>query len=168
MSRTDKIFKEIEEEIKPQMDDVQMRTKKIHHNLLDIQKRILDYARKSCSKEFELVERNGEVYFDDTGYKVRVKDNKNLDADANMGNFVECLSRNDFGMKEFFDKINLNLKHLNDMSNKCLDSCVDYEWDKTDIELKGCMRRCMIDTRMEFSNNFDLIEKKIADVLAKL
>jgi hypothetical protein len=168
MSRIDKIFKEIVEEEKPQMDDIQMRTQKIHHNLLDIQKRILEHARKTCSKEFEQVETNGEILFDDTGYKVRVKDNQNVDADANMGNFVDCLSRNDFGMKEFFDIVNTNLKAINENSNKCLDSCVDYEWDKTDTELKGCMRKCTIDVRKEFSNNFNLIEKQIADVLAKL
>lgn len=168
MSRTDKIFQEIIEEEKPYIDDIQMRTKKIHHDLIDIQKRILINARGPCKQEFEQVEKNGEVYFDDTGYKIKIKDNTNTDADANMGNFVECLSRNDFGMKEFFDKINLNFRNVHDHNNKCLDSCVNYEWDKTDVELKGCMKKCISSTFNDFANNFNLIENKARDVLAKL
>jgi hypothetical protein len=168
MSRTDKIFQEIMDEQKPEFDQIQMRTKKIHHYLIDLQRKILLNARKPCKQEYDLVEKNGVVYYDDTGYKIRIKDNTNADADANMGNFIECLSRHDFGMKEFFDKTNLNFRQINDLNKRCLDSCFDHDWDKTDIELKACVKRCITNTISEFGSNCDQIDNKIKEVLSKL
>jgi hypothetical protein len=168
MSRADKIFKEIVDEEKSQIDNIQMKTKKIHHYLIDMQKQILDYARGPCKDEFALIEKSGEVFFDDTGFKIKIRENNNTDADAKIGNFVECLSRHDLGMKEFFDKMNVNLSHINEQSNKCLDSCVNYDWEKTEIELKACMKKCITSSYVEFGNCFDAIEKKITEVSNKL
>ena len=168
MSRSDKLFKEITEEEKPQIDNIQMLTKKIHHDLIDIQKKILQYARKPCNMEFDWIEQSGNIYFDDTGYKVRITENFNADADAKIGNFIECLSRHDFGMKPFFDNINIRLSHINESSGRCLDACVNHEWEKSDVELKGCMKKCITNNYNEFNNIFTEIQKKIAEVSPKL
>jgi hypothetical protein len=167
-SRIEKLFNEIVDEEKPRVDNVQMQSKKFNQNLLEVQKRIMEIAKRTCKEEFDWINQSGTITYDEKGVKVKIHENWNADADAKLGDFSLCLSRNDFGLKEFFDKVNLRFNSLHNENQTCLDSCVNYEQDKTDLEIKNCMKSCLINAYDNLNVIFSAVESKIAETIPKI
>jgi hypothetical protein len=167
-SRIERLFNDITTEEKPRIDNIQMQTKRFNQNLLEIQKRIVEIAKVKCKAEYDWLVESGNLTYDDQGFKVKIHDNRMIDADAKLGNFSTCLSKNDMGLKDFFDKVNQRLGNLHQDNQVCLDSCVNYEKDKTDLEIKNCMKSCLIGSYDKLNIIFSAVESKIAEVLPKL
>jgi hypothetical protein len=162
-SRIEKIFNDIIDEENQRIHGIQIRTHDIDQSLEHIQRKLLDNARYACKSEYKWLTESGQIGFDDKGFKVKINENHKVDADAKMGNFLECFSRNDMGMKDYFDKVNLNINSLHSQNLHCLDHCVQYEQDKTDNEIKSCMKKCLLTAHNNLNNLLVSIENKIGD-----
>ena len=168
MSRTEKIFQEVQDEEKVKMEKIQNQTKNIHNDLIIIQKRIIDITRDSCKNEYKWLEQNGDIILDDSGFRVIMKDNYRNEEEIKLKELSICLENNDFGLKNYFDKVNIRLSSLNSNFDLCLDSCVEHEDDKIDSDIKICMKNCFSSNYNDYNQVFSNIENKIAEINQKI
>jgi hypothetical protein len=165
-SRIENLFKEAVDEEKAMIDGAKVQTDRIGKHLIQIQNKILSRAKEACKNEYDWLMQKGQLIQDGIGYKVKLNDNSNnFEANDKMTKFVYCLSKIDYGMKEFFDGVNVNMKSQHSENQMCLDTCVNHEQDKTDGEIKSCMRKCLKTSHENLGKMFNTVETKVEEVL---
>jgi hypothetical protein len=163
--RLEQTFKEFMQEYKTTFDHIDQTNSQIEKNLNSLKRNIYDYIKKSCSYQFMWLEQHGTVYFNDNGINVHVNENPDsITADAILGELDACASKNDQGLRSFFDQANTRKSFVLKENQRCVNSCAFRSEDKTDYELKNCIKKCFLSSFNETEILLNDIQEKLNDV----
>jgi hypothetical protein len=160
--RLEKTFKEYLTENKGKFDKIDQVNKNIEKDLHQIRDKIYDNIRKKCNVQFEWLDRHATVKFDDQGMLIHVNENPDgISADSILGELDVCASKNDYGLKKFFDSANTRKSYIIDENKRCVNKCAFRSEEKKVEEIKSCVDKC-------FSNSFENTHFLLNEVRDKL
>ena len=160
--RLEKTFKEYMSENKSKFDQIDNYNKEIEADLDQIRDKIYENIRRNCKVQFEWLEKHGTIRISDQGMQVHVNENPDgISADAILGELDVCASKNDLGLKDFFDRTNLKKAQIMDNNKSCINKCTFRSEEKTEKEIKNCVQSC-------FGQSFNSTDKLLIDIREKL
>jgi hypothetical protein len=163
--RLEKTFKDFMQDNKPKFDHIDSTNAEIEKELTTIKRNVYEYLKKTCSYQFKWLEEHGTVYFNENGINVHVNENPDgISADAILGELDSCASKNDQGLRDFFDQANSKKSYIIKDNQRCINSCAFRSEDKTDSELQNGIKKCFLQSFEETERLLTTIQDKLNDV----
>lgn len=159
--RIQNIYKDVLGELKHKIDNAEKVGRSFEKKILDIQKKLFDGIKTHCRTEFEWIEKNGRINEKDGGLQIEINENARVEGQRYMEDFKECADRNSFGLRNYFDNMNDEQTKVYQNNEKCMIGCLQTPEQKSDDDLKSCIKTC-------FVNTFDQVERMYQDVDVKL
>ena len=154
--RLEKTFKDFMQDYKSQFDHIDSTNAEIEKELETIKINVYEYLKKTCSYQFKWLEKHGNVYYNENP--------DGISADAILGELDACASKNDQGLKTFFDQANGKKNYILKDNQRCINSCAFRSEDKTDSELKNCIKKCFLQSFEDTEGLLTTIQDKLKDV----
>jgi hypothetical protein len=160
--RLEKIFKQYLIENKRKFDDIDEVNKSIEKDLRAIRNKIYDNIKKNCNVQFDWLDRHATVKIDDQGMQIHVNENPDgMSADSILGELEVCATKNDCGLKNFFDVANSRKTTVVEENKRCVNNCAFRSEEKNLEEIKSCVDKC-------FSYSFDTTGNLLKEIKEKL
>ena len=167
--RLEKIYSELEIEIKSKLGDAQGNDISISNKLKKFHELATKIIKENCKKSFDWIQENTNQETNDNGVQFVIKDqNKMEDAQKYFKEFKECSEKFDLGIRNEIENSRREISSLNDGFMSCSESCVSNGESKKDSEIKNCLTNCF-DISFEKSKSIQTnLIGKIDDILYKL
>jgi hypothetical protein len=162
------IFKNVLDGLKSKLDALDTRGQKFYKSLQSIQEKVNKHIKSNCARELDWFEKNGKVEDGEAGLGLSVNDDVDrAEAEKRLDNFKACARNNDYGLEDFFMKMQTQQESIEHTNSDCIQNCLAKKGKEED-QLRDCLTSCFSSTIVEMNKTFDGIEKKINEVNNKL
>jgi hypothetical protein len=162
------IFKTVLDSLKSKLDALDTRGQGFYQNLQAVQQRLNDHIKKTCSDELSWFEKNGKVDDGENGLNLSVHDEVDqAEAEKRLNNFTACARNNDFGLEDFFRRMQIQQQTVEESNTDCIRTCMEKN-NKEPKSFQDCITTCFSSTVVDMNKSFDSIEKKVNEVKSRL
>ena len=159
--RITNLYKDVLAELRFKMDSMERISRNFQNKVLDIQSRLFKSMRSACRTEYEWIEQNGSIKENDGGLHIEIKEENRAEGQRYIQDFQACADKASYGIKGYFEKMHDTQQKLYTVNEQCTTSCLNMVNDKSDEQLKGCIKSC-------FDTTFESVERLYSDVEVKL
>ena len=159
--RIQNLYKDVLGELRNKIDNIENVGRNFENKIMNLQKRLFSVMKTNCRSEYEWIERNGKIMEKDGGLQIEINEESKAEGQRHLDEFKECADKSSFGLRGYFDDMNVSQNRLYSDNEKCMASCVEKIDEKSDEHLKRCIKSC-------FNNTFDGVQKIYNDVEEKL
>jgi len=160
-SRIENLYKDVLGELRYKIDSIEKVGRNFEQKIMDIQKRLFGVMKDNCKTQYEWIEQNGKIVEKDGGLHIEIKEESRAEGQRYLEEFKECADKSSYGLRGYFDQMNESQNKLYSDNEKCMVGCLQRPEEKSDEQLKMCIKSC-------FNETFDGVERIYSEVDVKL
>lgn len=166
--RAEYVFKDFVDSQKQRLSELEQGHSEISGLIQDLKSKVFKHIQKQCYESFHWIELHGTIFFTDRGVNVNIKENFTKEADIKLQEFSECAQKNDFDIKNYFEKKSAEQAHIEALNENCVSDCVSKPEDKSDDDLKLCVNQCYDDAFKDMKKFYSSVKSKIKEFENKM
>jgi hypothetical protein len=131
-----------------------------------LQDKLANYFKDRCYEHFEWLEAHGNVIENDKDFAIKINNREvnKKKAEKTFLKFHECCAKNDFGIRDYFAKVQERHEKIRIEHPTCLKKCQQV---KDDGGAATCIKDCFLKTIGKMNESFEDVDKHIEDYNTK-
>jgi hypothetical protein len=156
--RVGKLLEEIYMSLTDKIKNLEKASHSIEEKMASFQPKLLSHLKNKCKKEYDWIEKNTKYTEIGGEVKLDVAEDMRDIANDNLKAFENCSSANDFGVKNYFEKVETENFAFQKNNESCLSTCIEDIATKSNDQMKTCFHTC-------FNDYFTQTEQTIRGVI---
>jgi len=166
--RIQNIYKDVLGELKSRIDSIERVGRNFENKILDLQKRLFGAMKSNCRTQLEWIEQNGRISEKDGGLHIEIKEEARAEGQKYLEEFKECADKSSFGLRGYFDQMNESQNRIYSENEKCMVGCLQKPEEKSDDQLKGCIKSCFYETFQGVEKIYHDVDVKLDDISRRI
>ena len=159
--RVGKLLEEIYMSLTDKIKNLEKASHTIEEKMTSFQPKLLTHLKFKCKQEYDWIEKNTKYTEKDGQVKLDVAEDQREIANEKLQQFEKCSGENDFGVKNYFEKVESDNFTYQKNNESCLSKCIEDMGTKSNDQMKSCFHTC-------FNNYFTQTEQTIRGVINKV
>ena len=167
--RIQKIFGQLQLEIRGKLMDSQLKEKDLQSKLEILQEKIFVAVKSNCKQHLDWLDQNATAVEQNEGRSYQAKPNSDIkQLETNIKELDKCFKRYQSGIERAIQVAQIDSSTANKIHDECIQSCIKNAESQPDNEVKGYIMSCFNQAINETFRIYETLDNKIENAFINL